>query len=153
MKEVCGDYLERVLQLLSSCSADVLDAVKQSILQGGRSLKHLVPLVINTIVEALVEKSVEVSFIICQWYCLIWPWKVMRVLLFIYCFKYFLDCDRLDLLANWAIGNLKYLTTYVSILSFIFPFIFSKCLWVMNLFSFFIVFLKNKCRTWDSWRE
>lgn len=66
VKEVCGDYLERVLQLLSSCSADVLDAVKQSILQGGRSLKHLVPLVINTIVEALVEKSVEVSFIICQ---------------------------------------------------------------------------------------
>lgn len=34
-----------------------------------------------------------------------------EVLLFIYCFKYFLDCDRLDLLANWAIGNLKYLTT------------------------------------------
>jgi hypothetical protein len=62
-KEVCGDYLEQVLQLLSSCSADVLDSVKQSILQGGRSLKDLVPLVINTIIEALVEKSVEVSFL------------------------------------------------------------------------------------------
>ncbi|XP_062168927.1 conserved oligomeric Golgi complex subunit 2 [Alnus glutinosa] len=58
-KEVCGDYLEQVLQLLSSCSADVLDSVKHSILQGGRSLKDLVPLVINTIIEALVEKSVE----------------------------------------------------------------------------------------------
>lgn len=58
-KEVCGDFLERVLQLLSSCSADVLDAVKQSILQSGRSLKDLVPLVIKTIIEALVEKSVE----------------------------------------------------------------------------------------------
>jgi hypothetical protein len=60
VKEVCGGYLERVLELLSSCSADVLDSVKQSILQGGRSLMDLVPLVINTIIEALVEKSVEV---------------------------------------------------------------------------------------------
>jgi hypothetical protein len=60
VKEVCGGYLERVLELLSSCSADVLDSVKQSILQGGRSLMELVPLVINTIIEALVEKSVEV---------------------------------------------------------------------------------------------
>ncbi|KAE8123920.1 hypothetical protein FH972_018837 [Carpinus fangiana] len=59
VKEVCGGYLERVLELLSSCSADVLDSVKQSILQGGRSLMDLVPLVINTIIEALVEKSVE----------------------------------------------------------------------------------------------
>lgn len=60
--EVCGDYLQHVLQLLSSCSSDVLDLVKQSILQSGKSLTDLVPLVINTIVETLVEKSVEVSF-------------------------------------------------------------------------------------------
>ncbi|KAF5476570.1 hypothetical protein F2P56_003311 [Juglans regia] len=58
-KEICGDYLERVLKLLSSCSADVLDSIKQSILQGGKSLKDLVPLLINTIIEALVEKSIE----------------------------------------------------------------------------------------------
>ncbi|XP_024027149.1 conserved oligomeric Golgi complex subunit 2 isoform X1 [Morus notabilis] len=57
--EVCGDYLQHVLQLLSSCPSDVLDLVKQSILQSGKSLTDLVPLVINTIVETLVEKSVE----------------------------------------------------------------------------------------------
>lgn len=60
--EISGDYLQNVLQLLSSCSGDVLYLVKQSILQGGKSLNDLVPLVINTIVETLVEKSVEVSF-------------------------------------------------------------------------------------------
>ncbi|GMN56648.1 hypothetical protein TIFTF001_025753 [Ficus carica] len=57
--EVCGDYLQHVLQLLSSCSCDDLDLVKQSIFQGGKSLTDLVPLVISAIVETLVEKSVE----------------------------------------------------------------------------------------------
>lgn len=60
--EVCGDYLQHVLQLLSSLSGDALDLVKQSILQAGKSLNDLVPLVINTIVETLVEKAVEVNF-------------------------------------------------------------------------------------------
>lgn len=60
-KRVCGDFLEHVLKLLSSCPADVLDLVKPSILQGGNLLNDLVPLVINTIVEALVKKSNEVS--------------------------------------------------------------------------------------------
>lgn len=59
--EVCGGYLEHVLQILSSCSADVLDLVKQSISQGGKSLNDLIPKVINTIIEILVEKSDEVS--------------------------------------------------------------------------------------------
>ncbi|KAL5543938.1 hypothetical protein UlMin_007722 [Ulmus minor] len=58
-KEICGDYLQHVLQLLSSCSAEVLDLVKQSILQGGKSLTDLEPLVINTIVGTIVEKCVE----------------------------------------------------------------------------------------------
>ncbi|CAL9030799.1 unnamed protein product [Prunus brigantina] len=58
-KRVCGDFLEHVLKLLSSCPADVLDLVKPSILQGGNLLNDLVPLVINTIVEALVKKSNE----------------------------------------------------------------------------------------------
>lgn len=62
--EVCGDYLEHVLQLLSSCSADILDLVKQSILQGGKSLNDLAPLASNAIIEALVDKAVEVSFIL-----------------------------------------------------------------------------------------
>lgn len=59
---VCGDFLEHVLELLSSCSGDTLDHVKQSILHGGKALDALVPAIINTIVETLVEKSGEVSF-------------------------------------------------------------------------------------------
>ncbi|KAL3652642.1 Conserved oligomeric Golgi complex subunit 2 [Castilleja foliolosa] len=59
VEEVCGDYLGHVLGLLKLCSPEVLDLVKQSILQGGDSLKALQPLVINSIVESLVEKSVE----------------------------------------------------------------------------------------------
>ncbi|KAF5743699.1 conserved oligomeric Golgi complex subunit 2 isoform X2 [Tripterygium wilfordii] len=57
--EVCGDYLGHVLQLLSACSLDVLDLVKQSILQGGKALHALVPLAVKIIIEALVEKSAE----------------------------------------------------------------------------------------------
>lgn len=63
-REVCGDYLGLVLRLLSSCSAEVRDSVKDSILQGGKSLNDIVPSIINTIVEALVEKSVEVPCLI-----------------------------------------------------------------------------------------
>lgn len=61
VEEVCGDYLAYVLGIFKSCSPEVLDLLKQSILQGSNSLKVLQPLVINAIVEALVEKSVEVS--------------------------------------------------------------------------------------------
>ncbi|KAJ7945719.1 Conserved oligomeric Golgi complex subunit 2 [Quillaja saponaria] len=57
--EVCGEYMQYVLQLLSSCSADVLDSVKQSILQGGQSLNNLIPRVNDAVIESLVEKSVE----------------------------------------------------------------------------------------------
>ncbi|XP_050224191.1 conserved oligomeric Golgi complex subunit 2 [Mercurialis annua] len=56
---VCGDYLEHILQLLSSCSADILDLVKQSILQAGKSLNDLAPLAINAIIETLVNRAVE----------------------------------------------------------------------------------------------
>lgn len=59
VEEVCGDYLAYVLGLFKSCSPEVLYLLKQSILQGSNSLKVLQPLVINAIVEALVEKSVE----------------------------------------------------------------------------------------------
>lgn len=58
---VAGNFLETVLQLLSSCPADVLDSVKQSILHSGKSLNNLMPKVIGAIVASLVEKSVEVS--------------------------------------------------------------------------------------------
>ncbi|XP_042015827.1 conserved oligomeric Golgi complex subunit 2-like [Salvia splendens] len=59
VEEVRSDYLDHVLGLLKSCSAEVLDLVKQSILQGSDSLKVLQTPVINSIVEALVERSVE----------------------------------------------------------------------------------------------
>ncbi|KAL8480796.1 hypothetical protein ACS0TY_027359 [Phlomoides rotata] len=59
LEEVCGDYLGHVIGLLKSCPPEVLDLVKQSILRGGDSLKVLQPLVINSIVETLVEKSME----------------------------------------------------------------------------------------------
>ncbi|TYI56147.1 hypothetical protein E1A91_D11G189600v1 [Gossypium mustelinum] len=58
-KEISGAYLDHVLRVLSSCSTEVLDLVKQSILHCGKSLDDLLPLVINTIKEALVQKSVE----------------------------------------------------------------------------------------------
>uniref|UniRef100_A0A2P2KTE7 Conserved oligomeric Golgi complex subunit 2 n=1 Tax=Rhizophora mucronata TaxID=61149 RepID=A0A2P2KTE7_RHIMU len=58
-KEVCGGYLEHVLQLLSSCSADICDLVKQSILRGGKALTDLAPLAVKAIIDALVEKAVE----------------------------------------------------------------------------------------------
>ncbi|XWS75354.1 hypothetical protein CRYUN_Cryun01aG0079600 [Craigia yunnanensis] len=58
-KEICGAYLDHVLQVLSSFSTEVLDLVKQSILYCGRSLDDLLPLIINTIKEALVQKSFE----------------------------------------------------------------------------------------------
>jgi len=73
--EVCGDYVEHVLQLLSSCSADVLDLVKQSILQGGKSLNDLTPLAINAITDALVDEAVKVSCI--------WDWLCLRMLGFL----------------------------------------------------------------------
>lgn len=62
--ELNGNYLEHVLQLLTSCPTEVLGIVKQSILQGAKSLKDLIPIIMDTMIEALVEKSVEVSSLI-----------------------------------------------------------------------------------------
>lgn len=59
VEEVCGGYLEHILELLKSCPAEVCDFVKQSILQGGESLKGLLPIVMSAIIETIVEKSVE----------------------------------------------------------------------------------------------
>ncbi|KAF9603021.1 hypothetical protein IFM89_033648 [Coptis chinensis] len=63
--ELHGPYLESVLQLLSSCPSEALDLVKQSILQGGKCLKDVVPQLMKTMTESLVEKSVEVSCLFC----------------------------------------------------------------------------------------
>ncbi|XP_019708156.1 conserved oligomeric Golgi complex subunit 2 isoform X2 [Elaeis guineensis] len=57
--ELSGHYLGHVLQLLESCSAEVLDLVKQSILQAGKALENLLPIVMDTMIEAIVEKSIE----------------------------------------------------------------------------------------------
>ncbi|KAK6920539.1 COG complex component, COG2, C-terminal [Dillenia turbinata] len=45
--------------ILASCSFEVLESIKESILQSEKWLKDLLPLVINNIVETLVEKSVK----------------------------------------------------------------------------------------------
>lgn len=60
VREICGDYLGQVLQALGSCSGEVVDLVRQSILQAGRTLEDLLPSVVDTMIEAIVEKSVEV---------------------------------------------------------------------------------------------
>ncbi|KAK1318996.1 hypothetical protein QJS10_CPB04g00286 [Acorus calamus] len=57
--ELNGEYLGHVTQLLSSCSPEVLHLVKHSILQGGKSLEDVVPAFMDTMIEAIVEKSVE----------------------------------------------------------------------------------------------
>lgn len=59
--EICGNYIGNVFEIINLCSTEeVLDLVKNSILQGGKSLKELVPSVIDSIIETLVEKSNEV---------------------------------------------------------------------------------------------
>ncbi|KAF6150046.1 hypothetical protein GIB67_002828 [Kingdonia uniflora] len=59
VKEVNGDYLEQVLQLLSGCSVEVLDQVKYCIFRSGNSLENVVPSMLNTLIESLIEKSAE----------------------------------------------------------------------------------------------
>lgn len=59
--EVSGNYIGHVFEILNPCSTEeVLDLVKTSILQGGKLLKELVPSVIDSIIETLVDKSNEV---------------------------------------------------------------------------------------------
>ncbi|KAK3040632.1 hypothetical protein RJ639_026953 [Escallonia herrerae] len=57
--EICGGYLEHVLERLRSCSTEVLDIVKHSILQSGKALKDIIPQLITSIIETLVGQSVE----------------------------------------------------------------------------------------------
>lgn len=58
---VCGDYLEHISHYISSCSTEVRDVVRMSMLQGGEKLKEVLPLLTNTIIEIIVDKSVEVK--------------------------------------------------------------------------------------------
>ncbi|KAJ0239732.1 Conserved oligomeric Golgi complex subunit 2 [Hirschfeldia incana] len=59
VSEVCGDYLGHMSHHLSSCSTEVLDVVRTSMLQGGDKLKEVLPLLTNAIIEIIVDKSVE----------------------------------------------------------------------------------------------
>ncbi|CAA6669703.1 unnamed protein product [Spirodela intermedia] len=54
-----NEFLGNILQLLQSCSLELLDSVKQSILQGGKSLEGSLPSLLDAIIEAIVEKSAE----------------------------------------------------------------------------------------------
>nr|GEW08493.1 conserved oligomeric Golgi complex subunit 2 [Tanacetum cinerariifolium] len=57
--DVCGDFIGHVFEILKSYSTEVVDLVKGSILQGGISLKDLVPSVIESIIDTLAEKCNE----------------------------------------------------------------------------------------------
>lgn len=54
-----GGYLDSVLQHLSSCPTEVIDLVKQSILHGGKTLENVLPQILETMSQSLVEKCVE----------------------------------------------------------------------------------------------
>ncbi|GKD50130.1 conserved oligomeric Golgi complex subunit 2, partial [Tanacetum coccineum] len=57
---VCGNFIGHVVEILKkSCSTEVVDLVKDSILQYGKSLKDLVPSVIDAIIDTLAEKNSE----------------------------------------------------------------------------------------------
>eukprot|EP01018_Ginkgo_biloba_P037154 Gb_39305 [translate_table: standard] len=60
VKEINGSYLEHVTSLLVSCPMEVLSLVKQSILQSAQAFVDTMPTIMDAMVEALVEKSVEV---------------------------------------------------------------------------------------------
>ncbi|XP_010464008.1 PREDICTED: conserved oligomeric Golgi complex subunit 2-like [Camelina sativa] len=59
VSEVRGDYAGHISHHLSSCSSGVLDVVRKSMLHGGESLENVIPLVTKTIIEVIVDKSVE----------------------------------------------------------------------------------------------
>ena len=61
VSEVRGDYLGLISHYLSSCPSEVLDVVRKSMLQGVESLETVLPLVKKTIIEVIVDKSVEVK--------------------------------------------------------------------------------------------
>lgn len=61
--ELSGNYLRHVLHHLESCSTEVLDLVRRSILQAVTSLNDTLPIVKDTMVEGIAERSFEVSIL------------------------------------------------------------------------------------------
>ncbi|KAI3978027.1 hypothetical protein MKX01_032404 [Papaver californicum] len=57
--ELEGNYLDHVFQQLGSCPSEVRDLIKHSIVQGGKVLNDVVPRIMDTMTESLVEKSKE----------------------------------------------------------------------------------------------
>ncbi|MCL7027685.1 hypothetical protein MKW94_025330 [Papaver nudicaule] len=57
--ELEGNYLDHVFQQLGSCPSEVHDLIKHSIVQGGKVLKDVIPRIMDTMTESLVEKSKE----------------------------------------------------------------------------------------------
>lgn len=105
-KEISGAYLDHVLQVLSSCSTEVLDLVKQSILYCGKSLDDLLPLVINTIMEALVQKSVEVSI------------PMLVYILFASFFKCEITTSLIIFTVNWLLAFSRTFCSFSFVLNF-----------------------------------
>lgn len=62
VSELSGDYLRQVIQVLGLCSVEIVDLVRRSILEAVKTLEDLLPPIMDTVIEAIVEKSVEVNY-------------------------------------------------------------------------------------------
>lgn len=61
ISELTGGFLANVIRYLESCSADVLDIVKESILHAAKSLEDSVPAIMDAMIEGTAVKCIEVS--------------------------------------------------------------------------------------------
>ncbi|KAJ3701238.1 hypothetical protein LUZ61_004943 [Rhynchospora tenuis] len=59
ISELSGDFLGHVSQLLSNCSDEVVQLVRESIAQACQLLQQLLPVILDIMIESIVEKSVE----------------------------------------------------------------------------------------------
>lgn len=61
ISELSEDFIVHVSQLLSSCSDEVTQLVRESIAQAGKSLEQLLPIMLDIMIDSIVEKSEKVS--------------------------------------------------------------------------------------------
>ncbi|KAJ4752312.1 Conserved oligomeric Golgi complex subunit 2 [Rhynchospora pubera] len=59
ISELSGNFLGHVSQLLSNCSDEVVQLVRESIAQAIQLLQQLMPVILDIMIESIVEKSVE----------------------------------------------------------------------------------------------
>ncbi|KAJ3692310.1 hypothetical protein LUZ60_012660 [Juncus effusus] len=59
VKQISGEFLGQINQLLNSCSDEVINLVRNSILQAGNSINEIIPIILDVMIESIVEKSVE----------------------------------------------------------------------------------------------